>query len=55
MWIYSSWYIYKFTINDFTQPHIGDVSKAIERLRSAGLSAWDEVPDPDELLRELRQ
>jgi hypothetical protein len=55
VWIHSSWHIYKFTINDFTQPKITNATKAIERLRDAGLSAWDAVNNPGDLLKELRQ
>ncbi len=55
VWIHSSWHIYKFTINDFSQPRLADASKAIERLRKSGLSAWDSVSNPDKFLKELRQ
>lgn len=55
VWIHSSWHIYKFTIHDFTQPRIGDAVKAIEKLRKAGLDAWDNIPNPDEVLRGLRK
>lgn len=53
-WIHRSWRIYAFTINDFTQPQLGDVTEAIEELRNAGLSAWDKVPDPGKYIQELR-
>ena len=46
-WIHRSWYIYKFTVSGFTQPKLGDPSKAIAKLRSAGLKAWDKIPNPD--------
>jgi hypothetical protein len=55
VWIHSTWHVYRFMIHDFTRPAIDDAAKAIETLRLAGLSAWDDVDDPDELLRELRQ
>jgi len=54
VWIHSSWRIYEFTINDFTQPTLGDAGEAIEQLRDAGLSAWDEIDDPETFVRELR-
>lgn len=52
VWIHRSWRIYKFKINDFTQPRLGNPEKAIEHLRSAGMSAWDSVADPEGYLRE---
>jgi len=55
VWIHSSWHIYKFTIRDFVQPEMRDTAKAIETLRGLGLDAWDNVRDPAEFLRELRQ
>ena len=54
VWIHKSWRIYKFTIRDFTQPQLGDAEEAIEQLRNAGLSAWDQIEDPEAYLRELR-
>ncbi|MBU4270818.1 MAG: hypothetical protein KKE86_06795 [Planctomycetes bacterium] len=54
-WIHRSWRIYRFKIRDFTQPKLGDPIEAIERLRNAGLKAWDHIPDPDALFQELRQ
>ncbi len=53
-WIHRTWRIYRFRINDFTQPQLGDPDKAIEQLRTAGLKAWDDVDNPDSLIRELR-
>ncbi|MEX0716300.1 MAG: hypothetical protein WD066_06935 [Planctomycetaceae bacterium] len=53
-WIYRSWRIYKFTINDFNQPRIGDSASAIENLRRAGLSAWDQIRNPEGYIREFR-
>lgn len=53
-WIHRFWKLYEFTINDFTQPCLGDVVHAIEELRRAGLSAWDQIDDPEEYIRELR-
>jgi len=35
-------------------PRIGNVDEAIAELRAAGLDAWDQVDDPEALLRELR-
>ncbi len=53
-WIHRSWKLYEFTINDFTQPLLGDPVEAIEKLRGAGLSAWDEIDDPEGHIQELR-
>ena len=53
-WIHRTWRIYRFKINDFTQPQLRDADKAMEQLRTAGLRAWDGVEDPDALIRELR-
>jgi hypothetical protein len=33
---------------------LGEVDEAITVLREAGLRAWDDVPDPDALIREMR-
>jgi hypothetical protein len=52
VWIHRSWRIYKFTIRDFTQPKLGDPKKALEELRTAGLSAWDQISDPQAFIRE---
>jgi ABC-type transport system substrate-binding protein len=54
IWIHRTWRIYKFTIKDFTQPQLGDPSKAIEELREAGLKAWDDIENPDAFVQELR-
>lgn len=54
VWIHRTWYIYEFTINDFSQPSMGNAREAIERLRNAGLSGWDEVEDPEAAIRDLR-
>jgi len=53
-WIHRSWKIYDFAISDFTQPRLGDPDEAIRELREAGLSAWDEIHDPEEYMRQLR-
>jgi hypothetical protein len=54
VWIHRTWRIYRFTIKGFTQPQLGDPSEAMEQLRNAGLKAWDQIADPDALIRELR-
>lgn len=53
-WFHRSWKLYEFTINDFTQPHFGDPVEAIKELRHAGLSAWDQIDDPERYIQELR-
>lgn len=53
-WIHRSWKLYEFTINDFTQPRLGDPATAIEALRRAGLGAWDQIEDPESYIQELR-
>jgi hypothetical protein len=55
VWIHHSWRIYKFTIQDFSQPRLGDGEKALEELRKAGLNAWDNIADPAAFIRETRQ
>jgi len=55
VWIHRTWYIYKFTIHDFGQPRLGDPFELIESLRDSGLNAWDDVDDPEELIRGFRQ
>jgi len=54
-WIHHSWRIHGFAINGFSQPRLGNVSKAIKELRNAGLSVWDQVDDPEQYIQELRQ
>jgi hypothetical protein len=54
IWIHRSWRIYRFTVKGFTQPRIGNPSKAMEELRDAGLKAWDQISDPAAFIRELR-
>jgi len=41
-------------IREAAQPRIGDIEQAIQKLRDAGLSAWDEIDDPDEYIRDMR-
>lgn len=53
-WLHRSWRIQEFTIKDFTQPCLGNLTEALQELRNAGLSAWDEISDPEQYLRELR-
>lgn len=53
-WIHRSWRIHEFTMNDFTQPRLGNLTEALEELRNAGLSAWDQISDPEKYLRELQ-
>jgi len=55
VWIHKTWRIYEFTIHDFTQPRLKSPGKAIKKLRRAGLSAWDNVENPEALIEELRQ
>jgi hypothetical protein len=53
-WIHRNWRIYEFTIRDFTQPQLGDVTTALKQLREAGLKAWDVIKDPEAFIQELR-
>lgn len=50
-WIHRSWHIYDFNLRGFSQPRLGDPTKAIAKLRDAGLRAWDNIPDPDSYLK----
>jgi len=54
VWIHRSWYVYKFTIQDFSQPRLGDTKGSLEELRKAGLDAWDKIAEPEKFIRELR-
>jgi len=54
-WIHRTWRIHEFVITDFTQPKMESVPGAIDELRAAGLSAWDDIDDPEKYIRELRQ
>jgi hypothetical protein len=54
VWIHSSWHIYRFTIRSFTQPRLGNAKAVVDKLRGAGLSAWDSISDPDAYIQELR-
>lgn len=54
IWIHRSWYIYKFTVRGFTQPKLVDAAKAIDKLRRAGLKAWDSIPNPEAFSKEMR-
>lgn len=53
VWIHRSWYIYSFTVRSFSQPRLKSSTEAIAKLRQAGLSAWDNIKDPDAYLKEL--
>lgn len=52
VWIHRSWYILGFTVRSFTQPKIGSATQAIARLRDAGLKAWDNIPNPEDYMKE---
>lgn len=39
---------------DHKLPKVGDVGEAIQAVRAAGLDAWDEIDDPERLIREMR-
>lgn len=53
-WIQGSWRLHAFEISDFSQPSIGAAKDLVAELRNAGLSAWDEIPDPEAYLMEER-
>jgi len=53
-WIHRSWRIYRFIVRDFSQPRLGNAREAFEKLRAAGISAWDSIPDPEAFIQELR-
>jgi len=55
VWLHRSWRLLKFTIQDFSQPRLGDGKKALETLRGAGLNAWDNIADPAAEIEEMRQ
>lgn len=54
VWLHNTWRVVEFTINDFTQPRMGNALETIEELRRAGLSAWDEIDNPEKFVREMR-
>jgi hypothetical protein len=53
-WIHRSWRIYSFKITGFSQPRLGNPREAIKQMRNAGLKAWDQIPDPETFIQELR-
>lgn len=53
-WIHRSWYIYHFTIRDFSIRRLKNPLETIQGLRDAGLDAWDTVDDPEKLVRGFR-
>jgi hypothetical protein len=53
-WIHRSWRIHEFKIKDFTQPRLGNLIEALTELRNAGLSAWDDITDPETFIQGLR-
>jgi len=50
-WLNRTWRLVTFKIADFTQPELGNVDEAISEIRGAGLAYWDEVSDPESLIR----
>lgn len=50
-WLHRSWRLCRFEVTDFAIPALGDADEAIRELRQAGLSHWDNVDDPESLLR----
>ena len=53
-WLKSSWRIYDFEIHGVSQPRAGNLLEAMDELRAAGGSGWDDVADPMAFLEELR-
>jgi hypothetical protein len=53
-WINRTWRLIRFTIKSFEQIKMGEPSQAIQQLREAGLSAWDDISDPEQMIRKLR-
>lgn len=52
-WIRRTWEIVEYDIREVQCPRGGALSEAFEALRKAGGSAWDNVTDPEEFLREV--
>lgn len=50
-WLNRTWRLVDFEISDFTQPKLGNVDDAISEIRLAGLAHWDEVSDPESVIR----
>lgn len=51
VWLHQAWRIYKFKVKDFVQPRLDDPETMVSDLRDSGMSAWDEVDDPEQLIR----
>lgn len=54
-WLAKNWRLHDFRLREFRVATPVTAEQAHERLRKAGLDAWDDVPDPAAFLRELRQ
>lgn len=54
-WVHRSWRVIRFTIQALQQPEEGgSILGALQAIHAAGASAWDEIEDPVEYLREFR-
>jgi hypothetical protein len=53
-WLRKTWHVRHFKIRDVYQVRPGNLLEAMDRLREAGGSGWDDLEDPEAFLRELR-
>ena len=53
-WIRHDWRIRTIVIKSIEPPKTGSIIRALDRIHSAGGSAWDSVDDPKSALQEIR-
>jgi hypothetical protein len=53
-WIRGTWRIFSFTILSVRSHRRTSLTEALDAIYEAGGSAWDDVDDPDRLLKEIR-
>lgn len=55
IWYRRTWRLKTMRIQGFEPPKSGSVQPTLDRVRAAGGYAWDEVPDPEAFVKEMRE
>ncbi len=54
-WLSHDFQLVRLSISAFEPPKRGSVRDTLRRMRDAGGSAWDSIPDPDAFIAEMRR
>ena len=53
-WLRKAWRVKTVRVKDFELSKTGSILEALDEIYEAGGKAWDEIDDPESLIRELR-